>query len=293
MLAYYLPELSKYVPESIGITKRASLSDDFPVSSRDDALTSALAINLMETKHHRLPDDTVLTKVASAVVMYGVTDDLASLSALLTQRVAAESTPSEEVSFLTKQASFLGDLSGFTDVSALAASAEDLYDTAPDGAALDDAVLRYAGAAYITKQAALSALNARTARSGHPGYEKIASALEGISYLTPSDMDVNRVLCREVSDLDKEAGLHAVGFDFYREALITKVAGFKTGLTVMLAGSQVPYDTIDRIGKDTIGQYLGNDVANEYDSGPENFKQVLETLPLDLQKILLNISKNV
>ena len=34
-------------------------------------------------------------------------------------------------------------------------------------------------------------------------------------------------------------------------------------------------------------------MANEMDAGPQNAKQVFETLPLDLQQLLLNLTKNV
>jgi hypothetical protein len=42
-----------------------------------------------------------------------------------------------------------------------------------------------------------------------------------------------------------------------------------------------------------MGRYIGKDVSDECEKGPANAKAVIETLPMDLQKVLANLLKNV
>jgi hypothetical protein len=62
---------------------------------------------------------------------------------------------------------------------------------------------------------------------------------------------------------------------------------------VKLAGQNIPYENLERVGHGKIASYIGKDVADEMNHGPENFKAVAETLPLDLQRVLVSLTKNV
>jgi ACT domain-containing protein len=91
--------------------------------------------------------------------------------------------------------------------------------------------------------------------------------------------------------MDKEAQISSRGFNFFREAVLVKEA--TSVMTIKLCNKDIPYEAISRVGSDRIAQYIGKDVAKEFDAGPANAKAVLETLPADLQTLLVNLTKNV
>ena len=73
------------------------------------------------------------------------------------------------------------------------------------------------------------------------------------------------------------------GYNFYNEAFITKEAA-ASALMIKLDNTEVPVENVLRA---PIGHILGEDVAKEVGSDPYNAKTVLETLPLDMQRLLL------
>jgi hypothetical protein len=93
--------------------------------------------------------------------------------------------------------------------------------------------------------------------------------------------------------MDKEAGLSTKGFNFYNETVLTKEAQIVSALNVKLCGTDVPFEKIAKLGKSRFSAYMGEDIGREYDMGPIHFKQTLEALPMDLQKIALHLTKNV
>jgi hypothetical protein len=93
--------------------------------------------------------------------------------------------------------------------------------------------------------------------------------------------------------LDKKAGLDIMGFNFYKEALIVKKAAYAGGLSVKVDGQDVPYSKIQALGKERIGSFLGKDIGASLTEDPVNDKAVIESLPLDSQKMLASILKSV
>lgn len=295
MLAYTLKHIVELVPEALQHVKQASIEKDLPLDNRDSTLASALSLQYHMHVDGKPIDVFAMEKVAQAVELYGVGNVLNELTEnmILSHRaniVADRFDPVAE--YHTKSAGFEGELTGFHDVEGLAIAAEELYKEASDlGVEPPDSILRYSANAYLDKKAAVESLAARYQASGDVGFAKIAVALGRMITETIAPAAVQDI-CRTVSGMDKRAGLHVKGFDFYREALLTKEAEVTSSLRVRIAGSDVPYETLARLGKDTIGKYVGADVAKEMDGGPQNFKQVLETLPLDLQRIVLDLTKN-
>lgn len=296
MLAYTLKNVVELVPAALEHVKQASIEQDLPVDNRDSAIASALSIQYCQHVSGKPVDVFAIEKVAQAVDLYGAADLVRGLTADLVDAhrasiVAAHLDPAGD--YHVKAAGFAGDLTGFRDLEDLGQRAEELYKEAKDlGVDPSEPVTRYSGHAFLSKEAAVEALAARYQASGQVGFAKIAVALgrTNTDIMAPETV---QDICRTVTSMDKQAGLHLKGFDFYREALLTKEAEVVSALRVRVAGVDMPYEKIARVGKDRIAQYVGADVAKEMDGGPGHFKQVVETLPLDLQRLIVDLTKNV
>ncbi|HET8686725.1 MAG TPA: hypothetical protein VFM18_08680 [Methanosarcina sp.] len=295
MIAYSLKNILGLVPSALEHVKQASVEQEFPLDNRDSVVASALSVQYCQHISGKSVDPFVMEKISRAIDLFDVRDVVEGL----TREMVKEASIASQKAFqdpsralLEKVAGFEGDLSGFVDLEDIHAKADALYKEAQElGVEPSEKVRRYSGNAFLNKQAALDALAARYQASGSVGFAKLASA---IGMLQPESLKPETVqdICRTVTSMDKSAGISARGFDFYREALLTKQADFLKTMNVRLAGVDVPYDKVMRLGKDTISHYVGPDVAKELDGGPANFKQVLETLPLDLQRIVLDLTKN-
>lgn len=294
MLAYHLKPILELLPEATDLVKKASIEQDLPVDNADSCAASALAIVYAEHVSKKSLDPYAMDKVASAVTLYDLESKLRPLKQELIKRANAKSLrssvdPVQE--YRTKEAGFWGDLADSTDVQSKSARAQSLVKQA---AALKvepaEFVRRYAAELHLDKMAAVTALAARYQATQDTGFAKIACAIGRLSTETLRPESVSDI-CKTVARMDKQAGLTVKGFDFYREALITKEAAV-SALTVKLCGQDVPYESIERAGRARVAQYIGEDVAKEMDAGPANAKAVLETLPLDLQRLLMNVIKS-
>lgn len=296
MLAYTLKNVVELVPAALEHVKQASIEQDLPVDNRDSAIASALSIQYCQHVSGKPVDVFAIEKVAQAVDLYGAADLVRDLTTDLVDAhrasiAAAHLDPAGD--YHVKAAGFAGDLTGFRDLEDLGQRAQELYKEAQElGVDPSEPVTRYSGHAFLSKEAAVEALAARYQASGQVGFAKIAVALGRTSTDTMAPETVQDI-CRTVTSMDKQAGLHLKGFDFYREALLTKEAEVVSALRVRVAGVDMPYEKIARVGKDRIAQYVGADVAKEMDGGPGHFKQVVETLPLDLQRLIVDLTKNV
>lgn len=294
MLAHSIKPILELVPEALDMIKKASVDQDFPVDSRDSTLASALELKYHECVDGKSVDIFAIEKVAQAVDLYGIREEVRDLTSKMIKAAQDFSmSASEDVSanYLAKEASLAGDLSGFSDIVAVAATAVDLYKEA-SSLSIDpnETVKRYSGHGYLDKKASVEALASRYQATGNASFVKIASALYRMDTLNMKPESVYDV-CRTVSEMDKEAGLSAKGFNFFREAVMTKSAA--SAMQISLCGKEYPYESILRLGRGRIAQFIGEDVAKEVDANPMNAKQVLETLPRDLQQILCNLLKNV
>lgn len=295
MLAHSLKHILEYVPEALPLVKKASLEQELPIDSIDSVIASALQLKYFEKIAHSSVDIFEMEKVAQAVEMYGVKDQVNALGNLMVKAAEAKMLADYENSnerFFIKVSSFEGSL-GEVPVDLRSGVATELYKEAKDkNLEPSEEVIRYSGNGYLSKEAAVKSLVNRYNSTKDGTFIKIASAINKTpkEALTP---EVVVSIANTISGMDKAAGLHFKGHNFYKEAFFTKEAGYKGSLSVTLGGKQIPYESIERVGKSNISNYIGPDIAKEMDSGPANFKNVVETLPLDLQKVLLNLIKNV
>jgi len=296
MLAHALKSILELIPEALPLVKQASLEDSFPTDSRDSSFASALSLQYHQHVSGKPVDYFAIEKVAKAVDLYGIQNDVSKLSDQMVKKAKARllraAMPPEQ-EYLDKQASFTGDRAGFVDYELLGKRAQALYKEASElNIEPSEDVKRYSGNAFLNKEAAVNALAARYQVTQNPDFVKIASAI-GRSDVTFFKPERVADICQTVAGMDKLAGLSLKGFDFYKEALLTKAASIHSALTVRLCNQDIPYEKVDRLSKEAVSHYIGSDVAKELNGDPANTKQVLETLPLDLQRVVLNLTKNV
>ena len=204
------------------------------------------------------------------------------------------STVEDPLSIGVKQAeaNFEGNLSGFgfLGIEKIASAAKDMFDRYGD-AVTSDQVKRYAGRAYLNKEAAVLSLANRYHASKDTDFVKIAQMV--VNSVRENDFDNIGRICETVTSLDKKAGLDIIGFNFYKEALLTKQSELASSLKVNLAGTSVPWESIQKFGKERIASTMGKDIADGLTGDPANDKAVLESLPIDLQKMLASLVKGV
>ncbi len=292
MLAHTLRDILQLVPEALPLVKEASVDQEMPLNNRDSTLATALQISYFEKVAYSPVDVFQLEKVAAAVEAYGLTDTVKSMTETMVKSAAyrnAHVSESSNENFLLKVSAFEGNLPNMS-IEEKSSTAVELYKEAKSrNLEPSDDVILYSGNGYLSKEAAIKSLSVRYDATKNEDFVKIAAAIKNAA-LGP---DLIRGIADTIAGMDKAAGLHFKGHNFHKEAIFTKEAAFKGTISVKLAGTQVPYETIERVGKDSISQYIGADVAKEMDGGPMNFKTVIETLPMDLQRVLLSLTKNV
>jgi hypothetical protein len=295
MLAYTLKEILDLVPEAASFVKKASVEQDMPLDSKDSCIASALKLKYHEKVAFKAVDVFAIEKVAQAVKAYGVEAEVASLSERMVNAAFEKSAAAAAIAnddYLTKQAYFEGELSGLRPEGTLSKEASALYDEAvAKGIKPSDDVVRYSGHGFMDKEAAVKALANRFYETRNPSFVKLATAIHKLQgQIKPETV---RDICDTICGMDKEAGLSTKGYNFYKETILTKEAEVISALKVKLCGQDVPFEKIAKLGKGRFSAYMGADVGNEFDHGPAHFKQILETLPMDLQKVALHLTKNV
>lgn len=296
MISYTLKQILNLVPEAYPLIKKANVEEEFPLGSRDSCIASALRIEY-SVNIARVPvDSETMEKVASATQAYNVEQEVQDMAALMIERknsAQMEKTASTETpaACMEKQASLEGELCGFKDIEGLVKKAEEILDQCKRlEVEPSDTVRRYSADAFLSKEAALDALNMRFHLTKNPAFVKLAAALGKEEALLPSG-NLVRSLCRIVTGLDKEAGLNMKGFDFYRESLLVKSAAI-AATRVRLGQEEYPLDAVTKIPQHHLASYLGEDIAKEMASDPMTVKAVVESLPSDLQRVLVSLMKN-
>lgn len=295
MLAYTLKEILDLVPEAATFVKQASIEQDMPLDNKDSCIATALQMKYHEKVAYKAVDVFALEKVAKAVKAYGVETEVASLTERMVKAASQRTATAAALAtddYLTKQAYFEGELSGIRVAGTLSKQASELYDEATSkGINPSEAVVRYSGHGYMDKEAAVKALANRFYETQNPSFVKLASAIHKLSgQIKPETV---RDICDTITEMDKEAGLTTRGYNFYNETILTKEAAVISSLNVKLCGKNVPFEKIAKVGKGHFSSYMGSDIGNEFDHGPAHFKQVLETLPMDLQKVALHLTNNI
>ncbi len=259
------------------------------------AIASSLAIEYALTVDRVPVDRTVMEKVAYAVEAFGVTDEVATLKQSLAAKInqlEKKASAQSEGSWLTKQAQFLGELSFAKDIPVLVKQAEELFaEITAQGQTPCEEILQYSGNAYLSKEAALGALQARYQLTRNETLLKIASALSlQNDFLEAGPLARN--LCSTLTEMDKEAGLHIKGFDFYKETMVTKSAAISNSM-VQLGNGSYPMSKIAQIPESYLKSYMGDEFAQEMQSDPNSARAMVESLPMDMKNVLVSLLKNV
>lgn len=291
MLAHNLKGILSLIPEAFDLVKEANLEEEFPLDSAHSASASYLRAHYLEKVAGQRIDHDKYLLIKKAVSLYGTKDKLDPLLHKLDLSEKRASELSKQIPVKVAEADFEGDLAGFGFLSLekVASAADAIMETYSTEVSSDE-VLRYSGHAYLNKEAAVHAISNRYYASKNPEYIKVA---RDILSLADNDFSEINTLCKNISGMDKKAGLDIIGFNFYKEALLAKKADYEKNTSVSLAGSDVPYSKVHAFGKDGISSTLGSDIAKSMSDCPVNNKAVLESLPRDLQVMLLSILKGV
>lgn len=295
MLAHNLKEILKIVPGVKEHIKQANIEEDFPLDNKDGCFASYINAFYLTKIANKPVEGGMLENLYKAATMYGIVGELKPFLTAM-QKYAEQKQidlvkTAESLPVKTAEAYFEGSLSGFFDVAKAMTDARVLM-TKYAEQITSDTVKLYAGKAYFVKQAAVEALQSRASFSGNDTYNKVAALVEkSMDYDSTTDEVMN--LCERVIELDKKAGLTARGYNFIKEALSTDSKRINSALIIKLAGKRFPYESFERLGKHRITQYLGKEVAAEMTHNPLLNKRIIETLPLDMQRVLAGLLRNV
>lgn len=299
ILAYTVKDILSLVPEAASLIKEASLNAELPLDNVDSCIASGLQLGYFTQVQYRPVDQEDFTKVAKALELYGVKDTVSGLVNKMVKtanRIVLEKEANSVETLQADFANFEGNLSGRQSTEDFLGLNERAQALVKRAAVLSiepsPSVKLYAGAAPLNKEAASIALKNRFNKTKDTFFEKAATALDNTDYINIKQSDVAQ-LAIFVNEKDVEHNLHLQGHSFYKEAFFTKEADFKSALYVNICGTKIPYESIEKVGSANFSSYIGADVAKEMSGGPVHFKQVLETLPADLQGVVCNLVKNV
>src|SRR5690606_23895388 len=106
------------------------VDQEMPLSNRDSCIATALQLKYHEAVEYKPVDVFSIEKVAKAVRLYGVEDVVSDLSDKLVKAANARKASAGrdlKAEYLTKQAAFDGEGTGFPDPQRLADRAAELY----------------------------------------------------------------------------------------------------------------------------------------------------------------------
>lgn len=294
MLAHNIKEILTLIPEALPMVKSANLEEDFPIDNKDSVTASYLRMHYLEKVASTPVASEVKELLEKAANLHDIKEEL---DPLIKRFHTMEKTASyqQELYGLTlkdQEALFEGDLGGFGFLSLekAASVATDLVSKYGEEITSEE-VRRYAGHCWLNKEAAVKSLANRYYATKDTDFIKVARVVVD-SFKDNIPEDISN-LCRTVTTLDKRAGLDIVGFNFYKEALFTKEADYKSSLYITLNGEQIPYEKIISFGKDRISSAIGKDIGSAITGNPTQDKYMLESLPVDLQRVLQSLLKSV
>ena len=290
MLAHSIKSVLTLVPEAMEFVKKASLEQDFPTDNKDSAAASYLTAAYLTKVAGKVLDIDLLKHLEKAASLYGVKDEMDKFIPCFSQMTKQASVTPGMVK--AAEAMFEGNLCGFLNIEKAAERATELIKEHGDLITSDE-VKRYAGHAYLNKEAAVQSLANRyyATKQTNPTFVKIARLIN--DSVREDDFLSIRDICNSVALLDKQAGLDIIGFNPFKEFLITKQAALSKGLTVTLAGKEHAYTKVASLGKDRISDYLGKEAAAGLTGDCVNDKYVLESLPRNSQVMLSNMLRGV
>ncbi len=280
MIAYDLKRIVELAPEVAPLVKEAALAEDFPTGNKDSVCASYLRAEYLIHHKGQYVDPVLHSSLVKAAYLYQVKD---ALDEVVKKFSKPELQKSAQEDLLEKIALFEEYAYSFHQPEKAAELAQHLVSHTDR-----EDVKKYAGKAFLDKEASVAALARRYQTCKSTQYVKMAHLI--VDKVTENDFTKVAEVCKMVTELDKINGLDVLGFDFYKEALQTKVAALVEKVTVNLAGKEVPYSAISRLGKKGIADLVGEDIAsgvNEND--PFATKQALEASPRDVQLILRKV----
>lgn len=292
MIGYTLKNVLELIPEALPMVKSASIEEEYPISTKTNCLASALVIGYKKNFTSDIVDYDVLEKVAEAVVVYGLQESVSSLTNKMisrsTSRMVKQASESETLSLEGEIEMLVGSLSGIVNIKDVSQRSSVLFEKAASvSMPVPDQIIKYSGNGYLDKESTLASLGARFERTKDATFIKIASAMGSEPSIITSGKTV-RALCSAITSLDEKHGLFAEGFDFYKEAALTKQAGFSR-CNVNVAGNQYPLERILNTPSAYIDDYLGAGFSKELNSDPNSAKAMVESLPADSQRVLATI----
>jgi hypothetical protein len=271
------------VPEAAPMVKQASVDEEFPLDTRDDAIMSALKVEYMLKVAHEPVYQDDYDRIHLAVALYQAGDIVKQASQAMLSNIGALTKQASSDEVLVKQAeeAIEGSLCGLRpDMDAITAAARHLVSTRGD-LVKSATVRRLGGGDDFVRDYAVASLVHREAVTPGYGYGEIAEALTKMASVSK---DHACQISDTVRHLDDTTGLRLQGYDLYAEAWVTKQA-MASSMLIKLAGRDVPIESILRLPIDRI---LGDDVALACHSHPAEAKAVLESLPLPQQSLLLS-----
>lgn len=267
MSIHILKDMIDLDPGIAPMVKQAHVDKEYPLGNKEEVILTAIQVDYMtKVANERVPLET-LEKVAKAVELYGVQEDVAGKSAGLVKAANYRSIdPSNEQQVLD----YMDRLA--PDMEKVAEAATALYE---NGEITNTTLLKVAGDGMIDKVDAMNALYHRTKTTGFEGFSKVANYIEAtdLTKLTPSE---NRYVFKTVRDMEKSAGYHGTPFEL---TVMTK----RASMTIQLANKSVPYESLVA-ASDAIGEVLGQDVADAING--DAAKSTIEALPLPERKLI-------
>ena len=276
MLAHNIGDILTLAPEAKELIKMASIEEDYPSNNRDSVCASYLRIQYLTKVAKKIIPPEKIEFITKAACLYGMKDKLDIIAKSFDP--AMEKSAEAKIADLYSEFEF--NFSGFRRLEKVAHLAEQLKDSGFTG---DERVERYSGSMLLNKEAAILTLANRYHATKEPSFVKLAHIID--EQIKINDSENIRKLCHTVVELDKQAGLDIIGFDFYKDAFMTKEAAC-SALMVNIAGDNVPIEKLERFGKENLGAVLGKEVAGDYTNDLVSNKYMLEALPMDSQRVL-------
>lgn len=292
-------QVGEHVRDSLPTSAFADQSNRmFPVHTQADAVLS----KAYATKVANLAE-AITTQIDTALSMYGISEDIFS-----TPKVASveEEKPQYLVESQQKLAFYsttpiqraeealIKNQSKLSSKSLTGGALKLVKEASRRGENVSDWTLKYAGLVQCNTQETRDWIEARAVKAPNTlikeAYTKLAHVASNMdSSLSREDLIK---LSNAVSTLDKQAGFNK----YYGKQLpdpVATVFNTKTAMQPMvdLAGTSVPVEKLLSIAPETYGDILGSDIVDEIAKDgevlPDALTEVLDTLPIDMKKALV------
>lgn len=269
------------VPEVAGHVKKAYVEQDFPTHDLDSTIVSALEIAYLTKVAHVPVDIEDVTRVSTAVKLYGVSDKVHEHVDNMCKQAVMTKTASQNVEDEVRQAEELirSRASVPVGIEKVASQAAELYDNYTD-LVTDKTVRLYACAGTLVKEAALAALKVRAERTGNQQFTKVAQIIEA-SDVEKFSVEDNRTVVNAILTLEKQANYFAS--DIFPEIFSME----KKAAMVDLGSKKVSPEAIIRLGADRVKTLVGSEVAKLVEShDAASLVAVINSLPLPEKQLL-------